>query len=255
MPKYDLLFEPPLMNAAGTLGFAPQPHAFPHLAQLGLFITNPISLRPRPPAGGRRFAPAPGGFLLHTGYPNPGIYRTVRRFRRHWARSPLPVAVHLLALTVDEVKRCVQIIERVEGVYGIELGLPPEVAPGLACELVLAAAGELPVIVRLPLERAADLAQALADSGAPLVAASLAPPRGILPDEDAAGANWMTGRFYGPAVFPLALAAVQAIVRSRLPVIGAGGVYSPAQAQAMRAAGALAVQLDSVLWRGGYFSS
>jgi dihydroorotate dehydrogenase len=38
-----------------------------------------------------------------------------------------------------------------------------------------------------------------------------------------------------------------------IPTIGAGGVYTQEHADAMLAAGAYAVQLDSVLWRGaGY---
>jgi len=37
-----------------------------------------------------------------------------------------------------------------------------------------------------------------------------------------------------------------------LPVIAGGGVYTPEQAQALLDAGALAVQLDSVLWRGEF---
>jgi dihydroorotate dehydrogenase len=36
-----------------------------------------------------------------------------------------------------------------------------------------------------------------------------------------------------------------------VPVIGAGGVYSQAQVESMLAAGALAVQVDAILWRGG----
>jgi dihydroorotate dehydrogenase len=35
-------------------------------------------------------------------------------------------------------------------------------------------------------------------------------------------------------------------------VIGSGGVYTPAQAEAMLQAGAIAVQLDAVFWRGGW---
>ena len=58
------------------------------------------------------------------------------------------------------------------------------------------------------------------------------------------------GRLYGPALFPQALAGVRGLAQAGVPVIGAGGVYSQAQAQAMLAAGALAVQLDAVLWRG-----
>jgi dihydroorotate dehydrogenase len=36
-----------------------------------------------------------------------------------------------------------------------------------------------------------------------------------------------------------------------LPVIGAGGIYTLEQAQAMLAAGALAVQLDGIIWKEG----
>jgi NAD(P)H-dependent flavin oxidoreductase YrpB (nitropropane dioxygenase family) len=35
-----------------------------------------------------------------------------------------------------------------------------------------------------------------------------------------------------------------------LPVIASGGVYRESHIQAMRQAGAFAVQLDAVLWRG-----
>ena len=79
MPKFDLAFDPPLMNAAGSLGFAPDRRGPIALEQLGAFVTNPVSLRPRTPAQGARLLPFPGGFLLHSGHPNPGFNRVVRR--------------------------------------------------------------------------------------------------------------------------------------------------------------------------------
>ena len=36
--KYDLVFDPPLMNAAGGLGFTPPPRKEVDLSQLGAFI-------------------------------------------------------------------------------------------------------------------------------------------------------------------------------------------------------------------------
>jgi dihydroorotate dehydrogenase (NAD+) catalytic subunit len=53
---------------------------------------------------------------------------------------------------------------------------------------------------------------------------------------------------YGPAILPLALAAVRTLRRQPLPVIAGGGVYRKEDGEALLAAGALAVQLDSVLW-------
>lgn len=251
MPKYDLTFHPALMNAAGSLGFAPDAYGPVDLSNLGAFVTNPVSLRPRPPARGRRFLPFPGGFLIHTGYPNPGLEAVIRRHAGRWRRAPLPVLVHLLSDSAAELAQMVRRLERVEGVAGVEVGVPADMQAENSIALAQAASGELPVVVRLPLERAAGLAAAaaaeLAETG--IAAASLGPPRGAIP---ALGQTLAHGRLYGPALFPLALAAVEALARSGLPVIGAGGVYQPSQVEAMLAAGALAVQLDSVLWRFGF---
>ena len=46
--------------------------------------------------------------------------------------------------------------------------------------------------------------------------------------------------------------AVQDVAHSGVPVIGSGGVYTSKDAAAMQAAGAVAIQLDAVLWRGGW---
>jgi dihydroorotate dehydrogenase len=107
--------------------------------------------------------------------------------------------------------------------------------------------GELPLIVRVPMERAGELTQALVES--PLTAVSLAPPRGTLIDQHG---GTVRGRLFGPAVFPLALANVQEAVESGVPVIAAGGVYEPWQAEAFLEAGAIGVQLDAVLWSLGW---
>lgn len=62
--------------------------------------------------------------------------------------------------------------------------------------------------------------------------------------------EWVTGRLSGPALFPKALLAVSNAVEANLPMIGAGGVESKENADAMLSVGALAVQVDESLWRG-----
>lgn len=257
MFKSDLLpLSLPLLNAAGSLGFMPDRRGPVDLGELGAFITNPISLQPRSPAQGTRLLDFPGGFLLHTGYPNPGFKKVLQHFGGYWARSPLPVLVHLLAEDPGEISEMVRRLEAVEGVIGVEIGIPPLASASLAAAMLQAAQGELPVVLRLPLERAAELAQAFAGSGPfaesyqrsgfGLTAFSLAPPRGMLPDQDG---RLVQGRLYGPAIFPVAMAAVRFLVELGLPVFGAGGLYGQPQVAAMLAAGAVAVQLDSFLWR------
>ena len=83
------------------------------------------------------------------------------------------------------------------------------------------------------------------DAGA--VALSLGPPRGATVGKDG---HLLRGRLYGTAVFPQALQMVEALAQEGYPVIGAGGIYSPTDARTMLDAGAIAIQLDTVLWRG-----
>lgn len=245
MAKYDLAFSPPVMNAAGALGFAPDRRSLMPLDGLGAFVTNPISRQARTPAAGQRYQEFPGGFLLHTGHPNPGFKAAVNRYARQWENLEPPVIVHLLAQEPEDLAWMVERLEGLEGLMGIEIGLPPQAGAAQAAELVEAAWSELPVIVRLPLENASHLAWSAVEAGA--AAISLSAPRGTLPNKSG---GLLSGRLHGPAVFPLALQAVRSLATMDIPVIGAGGIYSPEQGREMLLAGALAVQLDAVLWTG-----
>ncbi len=248
MTNLDLVIAPPVMNTAGSLGFSPDMHSPVDWSRLGAFITNPVSLTPRTPAHGKRFTEFPGGFLLHTGYPNPGLNRAVKQYAKHWRSSPIPVFVHLLARSPDEVVSMTHRLEMVEGVMGLEVGVDSDASVHLVTTLTQAACGELPVIMRLPMEHCIDLAKAAINAGA--AAISLAPPRGMYPSDDG---ELVKGRLYGPAILPVVLRLVHELAQAGIPVIGAGGVYSQQHADAMLAAGAFAVQLDSVFWRSaGY---
>jgi dihydroorotate dehydrogenase (NAD+) catalytic subunit len=242
-PKYDLEISPPVMNAAGTLGYAPQSSDLVKFDQLGAFITNPISLHPRTPARARTSRTFPGGFLLHSGYPNPGLRAVTRQYATRWARSALPVIIHLLVHQVDDVQPMVAQLEGREGLTGIELGIPPDCETSQAVKMVQAGIGELPLIVRVPMKRAGIFAGALVD--APLAAISLAPPRGAVLDQQG---QPVSGRLFGPGVYPFALGAVQEAIDFGVPVIASGGVYHQQQIDAFLELGAFGVQLDAALW-------
>jgi len=241
MLKNELYLDKPLMNAAGTLGFVPDPKSPVDFSRFGAFLTNPISSGLRTPAKGQRFATFPGGFLLHTGLPNPGLSAVIKKHGNRWARASLPIIVHLLATEPSSLASMIQRLEGLEGVVGIEIGLPPDIDMDTAVDFVQAAMGELPVIMRLPLEKVDEIAPAVMDAGASMI--SLGMPRGKL--------EGITGRMYGPAIFPLALQAVEKLAGSGISVIGAGGMYQIRDIEAMLGAGAIAVQVDAVLWRSG----
>jgi dihydroorotate dehydrogenase len=246
MAKHDLTFDPPIMNTAGCLGLTPDVHGPLDWSRLGAFVTNPISRLPRTPAHGPRFIEYPGGFLLHTGYPNPGLEHVLRQHARHWLRAPVPVIVHLLSRSPEELAALVRRLENVEGVSGLEVGFPYEAGAEMVSACLQAAGGELPVIAQLPLEHSLELAAHAIRAGAAMV--SLAPPRGMLPTQSG---ELVQGRLYGPALLPTTLKTVSSLAVLGIPTIAQGGISSQEHVKAMQDAGALAVQLDWALWRGG----
>ena len=242
--KQDLVLEKPFVNAPGFLGFYPNPSLMPFLPHLGAFITNSISLRPRQPAKNRNYITFPGGFLLHTGLHNPGIHRAVARFRKRWAHASLPVIVHLLVEDPASLAGMVRKLEGLENIIAVELGLPPGCEAGMLQEIVSAAAGELPTVVCLAPEQVPTLLETLVNLHP--AAVHLVSPRGSLPTSDG---DLVTGRLYGPTIFPLMLHAVQKLLEVELRVIADGGVTTRRQADALLGAGVMAVGLGSVLWQ------
>lgn len=241
----DIFLTSPYLNSAGALGWTP-PAAWNYPQPLGAFITPPLSLKPRTAAEERGLVPFPGGFLLHTGWPNPGLRSALKHYAPRWAHSEAPVWVHLLVSTPAETSEMVRLLEGLENVLGIELGLPPQASSAEKLELVRAAQGELPVAVCAGLDQISeDWLRALPEIGADCL--TLTAPRGSLPKEP--GGKLISGRLYGPALFPLMLQAVRALRPLGLPLIAGAGIFRPQDAQTLLSAGAWAVQLDAALWR------
>ena len=241
--KRDLVLSKPFVNAAGALGFVPDTRRVALIAKLGAFITHPISLRPRQPAANRAYLPFNGGFLLHTGLPNPGINQSIRRFKHGWRSANLPIIVNVLVESPSTLVEMVRKLEGLENVQGIELGLPPACAPTELDAIMAAGAGELPVIPCLGPEQVPLLLDTLKDLQPSMV--HLVEPRGALP---AAGGEIVSGRLYGPAIFPVMLKAAQVLAAAGLNVIANGGVFARWQINSLMATGVTAVGLGSVLW-------
>ena len=254
MPKRDLYFRTPIMNAAGMLGFAPDFRAWQNSEFLknsefsetmGAFVTNPLSWRPRKPTSHPALVEYPGGFLLHTGLPNPGLGAAVKRYAHKWADSSLPIIVHLMADRPEETARMVESLEGVDNVMAAELGFAPLLTDDIILTSLEMAMGELPLIVSLPADQILRLAPRVMEAGA--AAVSLSAQRGSLMTDNR---SLITGRLYSPSLFPQSLETVRRLAGAGVPVIGGGGVYKREQVEVMREAGAIAVQLDAVLWRG-----
>lgn len=233
------------MNTTGSLGFTPDARSI-DLEPFGAFVTNPISVRPRRASNGPRMVIFPGGVLLHTGHPNPGLRSVIKQNAAAWARAPLPIIVHLLSSRPEDLRKAVLRLEELENVLAIELGFELDVEAAELRQLLSAAQGELPLIAQLPLLRASQLIETVMDVG--VAAVSLGAPRGSLPGPDG---KLVSGRLYGPAMFPLAVETVRQLTPCGIPIFAAGGVQTRADGEAMLAAGATAVQLDITLWKQG----
>lgn len=242
MSKRGLFFQRPWMNASGMLGFAPDTRQPLPWADFGAFVTNPVSLRARVPAVEPALREYPGGFLMHSGLPNPGLPALLKHYAPKWSRADLPVIVHLMADRPEETARMVRMLESVENVAAVELGFAPLLADDILLMAVELSAGELPLIVNLPWEQVLRLGPRTVAGGAEAV--SLAPPRGLV--------EGVSGRLFGPALFAQSLLVAREAVRAGIPLIGGCGVYSRENASAMLEVGVLAVQVDAVLWRGDF---
>lgn len=246
-PVLDL--PPGWMNTAGFLGwYLPdkQPLDQPPVA----FVTPPVSLHPRKPAANRTVFSYPGGVLLHSGLPNPGLNRVLQKYVPIWSRSQVPVWIHLLADNPVDIHSMVLVCETIEAIRACEISIPFKAHPNDVRALIQAAVGEFPVVLQLPLDRVQEhWIPEVGEWG--VRAISIGAPRGNMIKDG----NLVNGRLYGPSLFPQALAVLNTLQDANLPVIISGGVFSQTQLDFLLKAGAAAVQLDLVLWRSWLNSS
>lgn len=242
--KREVAIDPPWMNAAGALGFADEASLLQGGSRPGAFVTAPVSLGPRTPAQGTRLAHYPGGFLLHTGLPNPGLRAVLGKRRSHWATLPCPVILHALATTPREMGALAERLEGVGEVSALEIGLAEAEAREAESLVRAAATAGLPVMAQVAPGTGWEVVQAAIKAGA--AALVVGPPRGAIQEP---GGEIVHGRLYGPALLPLILHTVSGLcTRVDVPVLGGAGIYSREDGEAVFAAGAAAVQYDSVLW-------
>jgi len=241
--KRDIYFSKPLMNAAGSLGFAPDTRMGIPLDAFGAFVTNPFSLRPRLPTSPPEVLEYPGGFILHTGLPNPGLSAGIKKYASKWNKSDLPIIVHLMADRPEETQKMVRMLEEIENVMAVELGFAPLLADDIILLTLEMCLGELPLIFSLPVKQVLGLGPRLMQEGAQAI--SIAAPRG---SQVTSQKSVVSGRLYGPSLFPQSLDVVRNAAKLGIPIIGSGGVWTKENADTMLSVGALAVQVDATLW-------
>ena len=246
--KIGLPLHNPVLIASGCGGYGDAYRNLVDLAVFGAIVTNPITLRPRRGLVPPRLVETRAGFIFDTGQQNPGVRKVIQQYRKVWSRLGVPLIAHLPVDEPDDLRRTAGALASTETVAAIELGLPPAARP-VDIERWIRAVREdsqLPLLVKLPLEGVVDIAEVVAATATDALVIT-APPVGAAPSP--LTGEIVSGYLYGPAVYSLVLAAVQAVSKLvELPLIAAGGVQSVADTQAFLQAGASAVQLDSLLF-------
>lgn len=238
-----------LLNAAGMLGFIPEAKKAKWWGVLDAFVTNPISYRPRRASGKRGFIEFSGGVLLHSGYPNPGFKQSLQKFGGQWASADIPIIPALIEEDASRLGLMVRQLEEIDNVLAIELLLGEDFSAQLVRDLCQAAQGELAIIANIPMERTLELAEEALGAGA--AAISLGPSRGTMMNGNRDG-EMKQGRLYGKSQFPRALHLTQQLAQAKVPIIGGNGIFDVGDAKLLLAAGALAVQLDTALWKADW---
>jgi dihydroorotate dehydrogenase len=243
--KQDLIINPPIMNSAGVLGFIPDDNEPFDLNLLGAFITHPISLRQRQPAKPSHFEKFPGGVLLHTGLPNPGIRKALHSYRGKWQLHAQPIILHLLVEGVEDMEAIVEVLDSEDHpVQALEIGIVHTTPAAVEAVLTTASLSQLPILARVHPDSDYDVLLAAQQSG--INAVVIGPPRGNIKT------RWETkisGRLYGPGLHPLIFAQLERFLEVLdIPIILGSGLFSTDNILCALDEGAAAVQLDTVLW-------
>jgi dihydroorotate dehydrogenase (NAD+) catalytic subunit len=250
----------PVGLASGTAGYGFELEQLIDINRLGALYTKGTTMDARAGNPPPRVAETGGGMLNSIGLQNPGVDAVATTYAPRWTGWSIPIIVNIAGGSVDEYVHCVSVLEPVSEVAGIELNIScPNIAQGLDFGRDPAEAARLVAAVRAVTQRCvivklspnvtdiAAVARAVEDAGADAVSAvntyigrkiHRATGRSVLP--------LGTGGLSGPAIQPLALAAVAAVCAAvHIPVIGVGGIIDAASARDFLIVGACAVQVGT----------
>jgi len=239
-----------LLNASGCLDALTAPDV---ARSLDAFVTKTITPEPREGNAPVRIAETDAGMLNSIGLANPGRNAFVRDVLPRLRALDEPIWVSVGGFSARDYAETCAVLEDVT----IELNLScPNVdeAPESAAEIVAACRAVTPLLLYAKLSPAAwdvaDTARATAAAGADGLSL-VNTMRGLVLDERTLQPRLGrgTGGYSGPALKPIALAAVHACyAATALPIVGMGGVQTGLDALEFVAAGASAVALGTVLF-------
>jgi dihydroorotate dehydrogenase (NAD+) catalytic subunit len=268
-----LVFQNPIVLAAGTAGYGEELSGVMRLERLGGFVTKAVSLEPRAGAPAPRVAEFTGGMVNAVGLANPGL-DAVRREHLPWMASHLPATrklVNVVGFTTDEYPSVIAGLEatlhegQANAIDGYELNVscPNTHAGGIefgadpaSLRSVVERARretERPIFVKLSptLEKIGDAARIAADAGADGISVVNTLP-GLVIDvaRRRPALGFGTGGVSGAAILPVGVLATWRVrCAVAVPILGVGGVSSGADALQYIIAGASLVGVGTAAMR------
>jgi dihydroorotate dehydrogenase (NAD+) catalytic subunit len=243
-----------LLNASGCLDALAAPDV---VRALDAFVTKTVTPEPREGNEPPRIAETDHGMLNSIGLQNPGIDSFVGDVLPRLRKLGVPIWVSVGGFSTADYALCIEALNGHDEVVTVEMNLScPNVdeAPESAAEIVAGCrnATTLPLYAKLSpqLPNVTEVARAVEAAGADGLSL-VNTLRGLALDEHTLRPRLAreTGGYSGPAIKPVALAAVYTCRRATsLPIVGMGGVWNGRDALEFIAAGASAVALGTVLF-------
>jgi dihydroorotate dehydrogenase (NAD+) catalytic subunit len=244
----------PILNASGCLDALTAPEV---ARSLDAFVTKTVTPLPREGNAPVRIAETDAGMLNSIGLANPGIDSFLEGTLPRLRSLDRPLWVSVGGFCASDYADLCKRLDAYQEVSTIELNLScpnVEEAPESAAEIVLACreATAKPLYAKLSPALPDVAAAALAVESAGADGLSLVNTiRGLALDSRTLKPvlGTASGGYSGPALRPIALAAVFACARAtRLPIVGMGGVTTGRDALELVAAGAQSIALGTVLF-------
>ncbi len=256
----------PVLVASGTFGHAREFEPFFDLRKLGGIVTKTITLKPRLGNAPTRIVETPAGMLNAIGLQNPGAEKFVSDKLPYLLKLKIPILVSIMGYSVEEFSEVLRVLERAPGIDGYELNLScPNVSYGASakdCKMFAHDEGMIREVVsamrRLTQKTLiAKLGPDVSDITRMAVAAETAGADAVslintfvamaidVKTRRPVLAN-KTGGLSGPCVRPIAVRMVWEIrKKTKVPILGMGGIMNAHDALEFLIAGADAVQVGT----------
>ena len=243
-----------ILNASGCLDALTAPEI---AAQLDVFVTKTVTPHPRGGNEPIRIAETEVGMLNSIGLANTGIDVFVAAVLPELAELDIPIWVSVGGFSAADYADLCNRLDGRDDIAAIELNVScPNVAepPDSVAEIVAAARAATSKTLYAKLSPASGDIAAVAEAAGAAGADGLSlvnTIRGLALDPATLEPtlSTATGGLSGPALRPIALAAVFACFRAtRLPIVGMGGIETGRHALDLIAAGATSVALGTILF-------